>query len=178
VQTVCGDVVFVMVKDLKEGDVVLEHDKSGSFNMRVVSVACLPCGRLRVSLSDKLGRTAAWDRMPKSVAPVVPCRPDTAKMMRENPDVVHGMGMSVHPDKISERWSDDKLSCSYPTAALTPIQLSSLKGKHLKEYALWRSLAAMVRHLLPKEAPKHARDALAVTNTHCLHHHDHSFAKR
>ena len=39
VQTVCGDAVFVAVEHLKEGDVVLQHTKRGSFRLRVTTTA-------------------------------------------------------------------------------------------------------------------------------------------
>ena len=176
VQTVCGDAVFVAVEHLKEGDVVLQHTKSGSFRLRVTTTARTADSTVTLCLRDASGSSVLqWRRAVKSVVPVLPCRPDAAKMMQERADVVHGMGMSVHPDKISEKWTREKTTEVF---AMTPLRLTSLKGKHLTEYAMWRSLTAIVEHLLPQHTPKHARDAIRTADTHCLHHENCVFAAR
>lgn len=175
VQTVCGDAVFVAVEHLKKDDVVLHHTKTGLRKFCVVALRVSSVNNtVVVTLCDVAsGSVAQWQRAVKSVVPVLPCPPDTAKMMQERPDVVHGMGVSVHPDKINEKWSREETAESFPAAATTPLRLKSLEGKHLTEYAMWRSLAAFVEHLLPKHASKHAKDAIRTADTHCLHHDSH-----
>lgn len=175
VQTVCGDAVFVAVKHLNEGDVVLWHTKRGSCRLRVTKIARTADNNVTFSLRDAVGNVLRWQRAAKSVVPVLPCRPDAAKMMRERPDVVHGMGMSVHPDKISEQWTREETT---EVPAMTPLRLTSLRGKHLTEYAMWRSLAAIVEHLLPQHTPEHAKNAIRTADTHCLHHENCTFAVR
>jgi hypothetical protein len=176
VQTVCGDAVFVAVEHLKEGDVVLSHTKTGSRRLRVTAVARADGNTVAFHLCDAAsGAELRWQRAVKSVVPVLPCRPDATEMMRERPDVVHGMGMSVHPDKISEKWTREETT---GVPATTPLRLTSLKGKHLTEYAMWRSLAAFVQHLLPEHTPKRVKDAIRTADTHCLHHENQTFTQR
>ena len=176
VQTVCGDAVFVAVEQLKEGDVVLQHTKTGSRRFRVTTVARSAGNTVAFHLCDAAsGAVLRWQRPVKSVVPVLPCRPDAAEMMLERPEVVHGMGMSVHPDKISEKWTREETT---GVLATTPLRLTSLKGKHLTEYAMWRSLAAIVQHLLPEHTPKRVKDAIRTADTHCLHHENCTFAER
>jgi hypothetical protein len=176
VQTVCGDVVFVAAKRLERGDVVLEHTKDGDRKLFLETKVFTTSTTLMLSLRDATtGAKSVWQRPAKSMVPVMPCHPDTVRMMTDNAEVVHGMGVSVHPDKVCESWSLPA-QC-FHRAATSPVQLKCLKGAHLKEYAVWRSLAAIVKHLLPEQTPLYVRKAISISDTHCLHHKDHAFVR-
>ena len=176
VQTVCGDAVFVAAERLKEGDVVIRHTKTGSRRFRVAAAGRKSGSTVAFDVCDMVsGAVLQWQRPVKSVVPTLPCRPDAVEMMQERPDVVHGMGMSVHPDKISEKWTRETIT---EVPARTPLKLSSLEGNCLTEYAMWRSLAAIVEHLLPEHTPYRVKDAIRTADTYCLHHENCTFAER
>lgn len=177
VQTVCGDVVFVTAKRLQRGDVVLEHTKDGDRKLFLETKVFTTSKTLMLNLRDATtGAKSVWQRPAKSMVPVMPCHPDTVQMMTDNAEVVHGMGVSVHPDKVCESWSLP--AQRFYRAATSPVQLKCLKGAHLIEYAVWRSLAGLVKHLLPKRTPLHVRKAMNISDTHCLHHKNHAFVRR
>lgn len=178
VQTVCGDVVFVPVEKLKLGQTVLLHDNYETRRLRVVSAVAQPDNTVAVTCSTKSGKHLRLKRRSKAVLPVLPCPPDSVKMMRENPLVVHGMGLSVHPDKMDVMLARNKakksdkplaIPASGVAATSSQIRIKDFRGRHAKDYAMWRSVAAFVACQTPKNAPKHLRDAFKIVETHCLH---------
>ena len=178
VQTVCGDIVFVPAKHLKQGDVIVEHSAAHSRRHVVTGVERGASHNIRLTLSDASTKLrSVWRRDAKCMLPVLPREPDNANMMRDNAAVVHGMGMSVHPDKISEGWMDASFTLT-PPPTTSPLRLSSLSGGHLKEYAMWRCLVAVVQHLVAAKAPSSIQNALRAADTQCLHHEQITFCQR
>ena len=187
VQTVCGDVVFVPVEKLRSGQTVGLHDGDGAKWLRVVQVVCLPDKTVSVLCRGQGDKQVHLSRRLKAVLPVLPSAPDCVRMMRENPRVVHGMGLSVHPDRMEKMLARNKTKkpskvslqdTPPPFARKSKIHIKEFKNRHVKDYALWRSLVAVVACHLPKNAPKHVHDSMRVAETHCLHLSKSSFKKR
>ena len=141
VQTVCGDVLFLPSSSVRPGAVVSSHGDAGAEHWTVGKIA--RGANDQVSLSGRTAKSRVakgWRGTPKSLVPVLPSAPDCARMLKENPFLVHGMCMSVNVDKhLACRWGQ----ATTPASARFLSESSELDAQDPGR-AVWCGLAAIL----------------------------------
>lgn len=172
-QTVCSDVEFLRCNSVRMGSRIVHDGKLWTLNKRARTRDKDDTVILHLRQYTGKDATVSLQRHSKSLLAVASHSPDCYQMMRDNPDVVHSMCLSVLVDaELAIKCDAQSANTFVKYKRASPIRIRNKDNTHaVAMYAVWRSLVSVVafaHSMQGKKLSQKMQRTLALAKTHYL----------